>query len=176
MFREAAAVFGPQKGATPEQVVMLERRLDNLAEQYRRTLGVDISTLRGAGAAGGLAGGLAAIGATVVAGVALVAAAVGLPDHIAHADLVITGEGRLDVTSFAGKVAGGVLDAAAGRVPVWCVVGEVDPALPPDAVPPALQGRIVSLAETFGRQRATEDTVAAVGEAVERFVLAGLRA
>ena len=67
-------------------------------------------TLSGAGAAGGLAGGLAAIGAELEPGFDVVADAVGLDDALDGVDLVVTGEGKLDATSFAGKVVGGVLE------------------------------------------------------------------
>jgi glycerate kinase len=120
-FRDAAAVFGPQKGASPEQVELLTDRLDRLADRYRGRTGVDVSTLTGAGAAGGLAGGLAALGARLDSGFAVVAEAVRLADALGCAGVVLTGEGRLDATSFRGKVVGGVLGAAAGlRCGVVC--------------------------------------------------------
>jgi glycerate kinase len=114
-FRDAAAVFGPQKGASPEQVELLTERLDRLVARYRRHAGFDVSELAGAGAAGGLAGGLAALGARLCSGFEVVAAAAGLADALASADVLLTGEGRLDATSFGGKVVGGVLGMAAGR-------------------------------------------------------------
>lgn len=108
-FLDAARVYGPQKGATAAQVALLTRRLEKLAEQYRDRTGVDVTTLTGAGAAGGLAGGLAAIGAELVPGFEAVAEAVGLESAFEDADLVVTGEGKLDMSSLAGKVVGGVL-------------------------------------------------------------------
>jgi glycerate kinase len=108
-FFDAARIYGPQKGATPAQVALLERRLEKLAQQYRDRTGVDVTTLTGAGAAGGLAGGLAAIGAELVPGFEAVAEAVGLEGAFENADLVVTGEGKLDASSLAGKVVGGVL-------------------------------------------------------------------
>ena len=161
MFRDAAAVFGPQKGATPEQVARLTDRLDALAERYRRELGVDVSALPGAGAAGGLAGGLTALGATLVPGLALVAERVGLEGALAQADLVLTGEGKLDATSLEGKVVGGVLDAAAARgIAAVVVAGQI---VPGTGVPvPA-----VSLVERFGEERAWHDTASCVAEAAE---------
>src|SRR6202011_2178639 len=65
-FADAAAEFCPQKGASPAQVALLQRRLERLADDYRTTTGVDVSELAGAGAAGGLAGGLATLGATLI--------------------------------------------------------------------------------------------------------------
>jgi glycerate kinase len=167
-FVEAAAVFGPQKGATVAQVHELTDRLASLADRYRRRFGVDVSALPGGGAAGGLAGGLAALGARLVPGFDLIAELVGLPGRLAGADLVVTGEGRLDRPSFAGKVVGGVVALVAGRVPVLCVVGSADPGLdlpgPPGAV------RVLSLEDRAGPRRARAETVALVGEAVTAFL------
>jgi glycerate kinase len=108
-FLDAARVYGPQKGASAAQIALLTRRLEKLAEQYRARTGVDVTALTGAGAAGGLAGGLAAIGATLIPGFEAVAEAVGLEAAFEGADLACTGEGRLDASSLAGKVVGGVL-------------------------------------------------------------------
>ena len=108
-FLDAARVYGPQKGASNAQMALLTRRLDTLADQYRTRTGVDVTKLTGAGAAGGLAGGLAAIGAQLAPGFEVVADAVGLETAFDGADLVVTGEGKLDASSLAGKVVGGVL-------------------------------------------------------------------
>lgn len=112
-FVDAARVFGPQKGATDAQVALLTRRLERLAEEYEARTGVDVRELEGSGAAGGLAGGLAAIGAHLEPGFDVVARAAGLETALEGVELVVTGEGRLDRTSFEGKVAGGVLEWAA---------------------------------------------------------------
>ena len=112
-FLDAAAVYGPQKGASPAQVGLLTRRLEQLAGVYLERTGVDVRELSGAGAAGGLAGGLAAIGAELEPGFEVVAGAAGLESALEGADLVVTGEGRLDETSFVGKTVGGVLEWAA---------------------------------------------------------------
>jgi glycerate 2-kinase len=122
-FVDAAAVFGPQKGATPAQVALLERRLERLAEVYRDRTGTDVRGLRHAGAAGGLAGGLAALGARLEPGFEVVARTCGLEAALAGASLVVTGEGRLDASSFEGKVVGGVLEwAEAEAIPARVVV------------------------------------------------------
>ena len=112
-FADAAHVFGPQKGASGAQVALLTRRLTMLAERYRQRTGVDVTQLTGAGAAGGLAGGLAAIGAELAPGFDVVAEAVGLEAALEGADLAVTGDGKLDASSLAGKVVGGVLAWAA---------------------------------------------------------------
>ncbi len=159
-FVDAARVFAPQKGASPAQVELLQRRLERLVQVYADDHGVDVSELEGAGAAGGLAGGLAAAGATLLDGFDLVAEHVGLDELVEGADLVVTGEGLLDDESFDGKVVGGVLDLASGLgVPVGAVVGEVIDGL--DVPLPT-----VSLVEEFGRERATGDTAGALGDAV----------
>ena len=112
-FVAAASVFGPQKGASAAQVSLLERRLERLADVYHGRTGVDVRELEGGGAAGGLAGGLAAIGARLEPGFDVVAQAAGLDAAMRDVDLVVAGEGRLDATSFAGKVVGGVMEWAA---------------------------------------------------------------
>lgn len=112
-FLDAARVFGPQKGASDAQIELLTRRLASVADTYRGRTGVDVTALDGAGAAGGLAGGLAAIGARLEPGFEVVAQAAGLEERFDHVDLVVTGEGRTDAQSFDGKVVGGVLEWAA---------------------------------------------------------------
>jgi glycerate kinase len=93
----ASAVYGPQKGATPETVAELDAALAHFAEIIRRDLGVDVEHLPGAGAAGGLGAGLVAfIGARLRPGAEMVMEAVHLDDRLKGAQLVITGEGRLD--------------------------------------------------------------------------------
>ena len=112
-FVDAAAVFAPQKGASPAQVDLLTARLEQLVVRYRDEFGVDVSELDGAGAAGGLAGGLAALGGRLVSGFELVAEHVDLEERACAADVVVTGEGHLDAQSLDGKVVGGVCGLAA---------------------------------------------------------------
>ena len=112
---DAARVFGPQKGARPQDVVRLERRLRELSrlEPY--------ADLPGSGAAGGLGAALAALGANLVGGAATVLNLLGFEEAVADCDLVVTGEGAVDETTSAGKAPGEVArrSAAAG---VRCVV------------------------------------------------------
>ncbi|MHB8262336.1 MAG: glycerate kinase family protein [Acidimicrobiales bacterium] len=126
-FLDAATVFAPQKGATLEQVDLLSRRLEDLAHRYKTAYGVDVAGLPGSGAAGGLGGGLAALGARLVPGFDVIANAARLQTRLAGASLVITGEGRLDATSFKGKVVGRIIRAAQEQgVPVAVIAGSVD--------------------------------------------------
>jgi len=158
VFADAAEEFGPQKGASPAQVALLRRRLDRLAGDYRRRTGVDVSSLAGGGAAGGLAGGLATLGAELVPGFELVAEIIELPERIAGADLVVTGEGHVDEWSFRGKVVGGVIEMAdEAGVEVLVVAGEVDDEMPVEAE---------SLVARFGRERAMDDPTGCVAEVV----------
>lgn len=93
----ASAIYGPQKGATPEMVAKLDAALRRLADVIRRDLGVDVEDLPGAGAAGGLGAGLVAFtGAQLRPGAEMVMEALKLDDRLTGADLVFTGEGRLD--------------------------------------------------------------------------------
>lgn len=93
----ASAVYGPQKGATPEMVAELDAALHHFAEIIRRDLGMDVERLPGAGAAGGLGAGLVAFtGARLRPGAELVLEALDLDERLAGASLVITGEGRID--------------------------------------------------------------------------------
>ncbi|MDQ1534608.1 MAG: glycerate 2-kinase [Actinomycetota bacterium] len=111
-FLDAARVYGPQKGASQAQIALLGRRLTRLAEHYESRTGIDVRVVEGGGAAGGLAGALAALGATLEPGFDVVAGAAGLGDALEGASIMITGEGRLDATSLAGKVVGGALEWA----------------------------------------------------------------
>ncbi|MFL5943130.1 MAG: glycerate kinase [Gaiellaceae bacterium] len=148
-FLDAADVFASQKGATPEQVEILRRRLAQL----------DVPDLPGAGAAGGLAGGLAARGARLSPGFDLVAQRLGFDHHLAAADLLVTGEGRLDATSVTGKVVGRALErAAAAGVAALVVAGEVAAESGIDAI---------SLVERYGPGRAFGDPAECIAEVVE---------
>ncbi len=123
--RGAARVFGPQKGATPEMVEVLDRNLRHLATLIKRDLGIDVLRVAGGGAAGGLGAGLIAFArAKLKRGVDLVIDAVGLAKHLRGADLVITGEGRVDFQTAFGKTPAGVAKAARKlKIPVVAIGG-----------------------------------------------------
>jgi glycerate kinase len=155
--RGAAHVFGPQKGAGPDDVLVLDRALGHLAAVVERDLGVDLRETPGAGAAGGLGfGAIAFLGASLRPGIEVVMDAVAFADRLERADLVISGEGKVDEQSLAGKTPAGVLRAA-GEVGVPCVLlcgrAEVE-------VPGAKD--VASLVDRFGEERALRDTRAAL--------------
>lgn len=114
----AARVFGPQKGATPAQVTELERRL----EAFAAAVGADPTT-PGVGAAGGTAYGLSAWGGVIQPGATFISELTGLTAEAATADLVITGEGRFDAQSLAGKVVGTALTLP---TPVAVIAGRIE--------------------------------------------------
>ena len=127
--RGASAVFGPQKGATPAMVSVLDAGLRNLAEVIRRDLGIEIECIPGAGAAGGLgAAAIAFLHAELRPGIEIVLEATRFVEQIGSASLVITGEGKVDAQTLHGKAVMGVLDAARSRgVPVLVLAGSVEP-------------------------------------------------
>ena len=161
-FLDAARIYGPQKGATSAQIALLTRRLELLAEQYRKRTGFDVTAMAGAGAAGGLAGGLAAIGAQLVPGFDAVADAIGLETAFEGASLVVTGEGKLDASSLEGKVVGGVLawSAELGVPHLAVIAGQVT-----DEARTALGGR------ADAGLLALTDRVWQAGEAYQRAAL-----
>jgi glycerate kinase len=126
--RGATRVFGPQKGAAPDQVVILEDALSRLADVVARDLGCDFRNAPGAGAAGGLGFGLMSFcDARICWGFDLVADAIELREKIARADVVVTGEGRLDAQTLEGKGPARVAELARqSNKPVFAIVGEAD--------------------------------------------------
>jgi glycerate kinase len=125
--RGAAAVFGPQKGATPEMVGLLEEGLKNYGEIIKGTTGREVLNTPGAGAAGGLGAGLMAfLDARLEPGIDIILKAVGFEDRIKDADLILTGEGSIDRQTLHGKAPMGVaLVAGKHNVPVVAVAGTV---------------------------------------------------
>jgi glycerate kinase len=122
----AARVFGPQKGADPDTVLILEQRLTDWAAELDAAAGREVSTEAGAGAAGGIGAALLALGGRRESGAAIIAEHTRLADDVAAADLVITGEGRFDDQSLHGKVVSALAGAARSRgVPVLVLAGQV---------------------------------------------------
>jgi glycerate kinase len=124
----AAAVYGPQKGANAADIAFLDAGLTRLAEIAVAATGRDLRALPGAGAAGGLGWGLATFtGAHLERGFTIVAALAGFAESLRGAALCVTGEGRIDTQSLAGKVVAGVAHlAAAAGVPVLAIGGSVE--------------------------------------------------
>lgn len=125
----AAAIYGPQKGATAEQVALLDAGLTHLAEVVQKPGGANVAELPGAGAAGGMGWGMVVfLAARLRSGVGLVLEAAGFEHRVIGADLCLTGEGRLDGQSLAGKACLGVAMAARRHgVDTIALVGEVGP-------------------------------------------------
>lgn len=125
--RGAAAVFGPQKGASEAQVKELDAGLAHLAKIIKRDLNKDVANLPGAGAAGGMGAGAAAFfGGRLTRGIDAVLDAVDFSAALRGADVVVTGEGRFDEQSLMGKVVGGIAARTrAVRAPLIVVAGSL---------------------------------------------------
>lgn len=123
----ASSVFGPQKGADAVMVAQLDNNLAHYAEVIQKQLGISVKDIPGTGAAGGLSAGLIAFcNAEIKPGIDLILDAIGFDRHLEAADLVITGEGRIDRQSVYGKVPVGVAKRAKGAgVPVIAIVGAI---------------------------------------------------
>ena len=121
----AARVFGPQKGADPQMVEVLEKKMELQAGKILSQTGIDVSMMPRAGAAGGLGGALHAyLGAELVPGIETMLDVVGFDKEIIDADLIITGEGTSDLQTLSGKVPMGVLRRSMG-IPVFLLSGRV---------------------------------------------------
>ncbi|MGD6961037.1 glycerate kinase [Fictibacillus phosphorivorans] len=127
----ASAVFGPQKGATPDMVGVLDESLKRYAEVVERNLGVAVDELPGAGAAGGLGAGVVAfLDGKLQSGIDLVLDVIHFEDRVRDADLVIVGEGRIDSQTIHGKAPVGVAKRAKtvmDGVPVVAIAGSIGP-------------------------------------------------
>ena len=123
----ASAVFGPQKGATPQIVAELDAALERYADVVERFIGRDVRSVPGAGAAGGLGAGLLAFAdAKLRSGAAIVMGATRFDERARRADLIVTGEGRMDSQSAYGKLTGSVIARARELDrPVAAVVGGI---------------------------------------------------
>lgn len=122
----AAYIFAPQKGASPEAVKRLDKGLRQLSEKISECLGRDVSCLKGGGAAGGLGAGVCAfMNGTLKGGTEAVLEAVRFRELITGADVIFTGEGRIDSQSACGKVISGVA-AASGGITVIAFTGGID--------------------------------------------------
>src|SRR6266540_464396 len=168
----ATAVYGPQKGATPEIQRELEAALTRYADVVEAFVGRDVRSVPGAGAAGGLGAGLIAfLDARLVSGSALVLDAVGFDKRLVGADLVITGEGRIDGQSIYGKLTHAVTLAAKRRgIPVVAVAGMIGPGH--EAMRSAGIEAIETLADASDadREAAMRDPLPRIEDAAERLL------
>jgi len=170
----ATAVYGPQKGATPEMQRELEAALTRYADVVEAFVGRDVRSVPGAGAAGGLGAGLIAfLDARLVSGASLVLDAVSFDKRLVGADLVITGEGRIDGQSVYGKLTHAVTIAARRRgVPVVAVAGIIG------AGHEAMRDAGIEAIETLAsesdaeRDAAMRDPLPRIEDAAERLVRA----
>ena len=176
--RGAARVFGPQKGATSEMVERLEAGLSILADAIERDLGMDVRTISGGGAAGGLGAGAAAfLDAELVSGIDAIMEASGFDDALQGADWVVTGEGRFDEQSLSGKVVSGVLARAElAGCNVAVVAGTVDPKAARTAEPRVRAFEVVSppeLPHDEALEQSAELVEAAAARLAHRFSRTG---
>ena len=124
--RGAAYIYSPQKGATPAQVLILDSGLQHFGEKLSEHFGREFYNIPGAGAAGGLgAGCLAFLGANLMSGIEAILNLCNFAKQSKDADLIITGEGKLDEQSFQGKVLSGIRKNS-GNVPIWSICGVCD--------------------------------------------------
>ena len=123
----AAAIFGPQKGADPEMVQTLDSKMRKLAGLIEKTLGINLQSIPGSGAAGGMGGGMKAFfGANLEMGIDVVLNTTGFEKLAENADMIFTGEGKIDTQSLRGKVVIGVARRAKKmNIPVVAVVGDI---------------------------------------------------
>ena len=173
----AAYVFGPQKGATSTMVKTLDANLKYFGNLLKKDLGKDVRTLKGAGAAGGLGAGLVAFtGAKLKSGIDIVVDATRLKKHLKDADLVITGEGRVDSQTAFGKTPAGVAKVAKKfKVPTIAIGGGIS-----DDAREVFTHGIDGLASACARDMTLEDAInnskdhlANAAERVIRLVLIG---
>lgn len=121
-----AKIFGAQKGATPEQLDEMDRQAQAFVATVQAKIGLDLQAIQGTGAAGGLGGAVVLLGGSLQSGFATIAEKIGIEEAIVDADLVITGEGRLDTQSLKGKVPVGIARLAKKhKVPVIAVCGAI---------------------------------------------------
>jgi glycerate 2-kinase len=172
----ASAIFGPQKGATPEMVTELDAALARYADVVERFIGRAVRDVPGAGAAGGLGAGLLAfLDARLLSGSLLVLDAVGFERRLDGASLVITGEGRIDGQSVYGKLTQAVTVAARTRgVPVFAVAGLLGPGH--EAMRDEGIERIETLAASPSeREAAMRDPLPRIEAAAERLAMHAAR-
>ncbi len=158
-----ARVFSPQKGATPEGVEHLERGAEKIVAVIRRVTGKDESKAEGAGAAGGIGyGAMSFLRAEFERGIDVVLSLYNFEKHIEDADVIITGEGKLDSQSFMGKAVGGVIERSVGKtVTVFCGINGTESL--PDGV------TAICVSEEMGVEYAMENAVECLQKAADGY-------
>ena len=166
----ASAIYGPQKGATPEMVFQLDTALAHYAEVLEKMEGKSVRDLPGAGAAGGLGAGLLAFcNAELKSGIEMVMEACGFEEALKRCDLVITGEGRLDGQTRRGKVISGVIRRAkAAGLPVFALAGSVARETEALLRPDGLTAAFGLMQEPIPIEEAMRDGYSLLREAAER--------
>jgi len=162
--RGASAIFGPQKGATPEMAEQLDRALAHCSKIVKEQLGIDMASEPGAGAAGGLGFGLLAFcGAEINSGIQTMLDAVRFEEKLEGCNLCITGEGKIDGQSAFGKVPVGVAQRAKKLgVPVLAIVGDIG-----DGYESVYDFGIDSIMSTVNRAMPLDEAMARGGELLE---------
>jgi glycerate kinase len=158
--------FARQKGVSPEDMALVDERLGHVRELYAREQGVDVELIERAGAAGGIAGAIAALGGELVGGLDAVAQAVGLEKRIGDSALVITGEGRFDQGSLEGKVTVGVAEMVVEPSRLLLVCGSIDEAAASLFRLRFPNAAMVSLEARFGLDRALHNVLECVAAVV----------
>ena len=161
-----ATNYASQKGVRGADLPTVDRRLSDARALYLEERGVDVTTIAGAGAAGGIPGALVALGASLTSGVHLVVEAVDLGGRAALASMVITGEGRFDAGSLEGKVPVGVAQATGAATPLLLVCGSVDEGAAQEFQERFPHATIASLEDRFGIERALSDVHDCVSQVV----------
>ncbi|HLJ57895.1 MAG TPA: glycerate kinase [Chthonomonadaceae bacterium] len=168
----ASAVYGPQKGATPEMVTELDAALARYATVLREQLGLDVASKPGAGAAGGLGAGLMAFcGAKLRSGLEIATEVTGFDARLARCSLAITGEGRIDGQTARGKVVAGVARrAAAAGVPVVALAGAIEPGAEAQLRPLGLTSVLPIPDRPMSVDEAMRDAAGLLAAAAERLI------
>lgn len=162
--------FAVQKGVATSDLATLDQRLSDLRARYVLECGRDVNDVRGAGAAGGIAGALVALGAGVVDGFSVVADAVGLAPRVEGATFVVTGEGRFDAGSLEGKVTVKVAELMIRPDALLLLCGTVELEAAQRFEARFVGATIVSLEQRFGAQAARLDVAGCVQRSVEEFL------
>lgn len=166
----AAHVFAPQKGADKYSVEILDRGLRNIADIIFRQTGKDVSSFPGSGAAGGIAAGLSGfLDVQMKEGIRMIMDASNIMNHLKEADLIITGEGKIDDQSTRGKATGTIaLLGQARHIPVVAIVGRNE--LPERDAKRIGLTEIISIGENLPEEESIERVISLIEDAAERLM------